>query len=79
MAPGNKDGIDTGTGPAADIVEGVTGKDGTGFICTKQGHGLKGWFSVGFVFSCIFRGYQNVKIPGGVCRLQDFLQAESSS
>ena len=40
MAPGNKDGIDAGTGPAADIVEGITSKDGTGCICTKQGHGL---------------------------------------
>ncbi len=40
MAPVDKDSINASARSAADIVEGVTGKHGTGFICAKQGHGF---------------------------------------
>ena len=67
LTPVDKDGIYAGVGSTADIVEGVTGENGTGFISTKKRHGLEGWFSVRLVSPCIFRGYQSVEIPGGVC------------
>ena len=79
MTPVDKNGIDACAGSAADIIEGVTDKHGTSFICTKQGHGLEGRFGVWFMFYGVGRGYQDVKISGSVGGIEDFLQAEASS